>query len=189
MISFIRDSPSPGEHLLRCGMDTNIYLYSYITTHRTVITCGEHLLRCGIDTSTYIVCNTIVYYSQIKLSDLSAVDSPEPVSRAPSPEPVFRATDLSAQRGFPRNTLRASGAARIALSGSGKPPMYIPRTSLSLSIYMAASSGLGNTPSRTLLFHYVSFRTDPLLVTISTTYFWHVVLTDLYTLQRGRNTQ
>ena len=56
-----------------------------------------------------------------------------------SPEPVYRATELSAQRGFPRNTgLRESP--RIALSGSGKPPMYVPRTSLSLYIYMPASA-------------------------------------------------
>ena len=31
-----------------------IYVY-YYATHQTVITCGEHLLRCGIDTSIYIV--------------------------------------------------------------------------------------------------------------------------------------
>ena len=159
MIWFIRDSPSPGEYLLRCGMDTNIYIYIYITTHRTVITCGEHLLRCGIDTSIYIVYNNI------------------------------SATELYAQWGFPRNTLRALGAPRIALSGSGKPPIYVPRTSLSLYIYTPASSGLGKPPSRTLLFHYVSFRTDPLLSTISTTDYSDVLLTDLYTLQRGRNTQ
>ena len=115
----------------------------------------------------YIFCNPIVYYSQIKLCNLPAVDSPEPVSRAPSPEPVsrapspepvFSATDLSAQHpqgfGSPPN---------IALSGSGKPHMYVPRTSLSLYIYMPASSGLRNTPSWTLLFHYIyiPFRTNP----------------------------
>ena len=58
--------------------------------------------------------------------------------------------------------------------------MYVSCTYLSLSIYMPASSGLGKPPSRTLLLHYVSFRTDPLLSTISTTAYSHVLLTDLY---------
>ena len=129
----------------------------------------------------FIVTSQFIHYSQIKLSNLH-------LGRL-SPEPVFHATELSAQRGFPHNTLRASGAPRIALSGSGKPPMYVPRTSLSLSIYMPASSSLGKPPSLTLLLRYVSVRTDPLLSTISNTEYSDVLLTDLYTLQRGRNTQ
>ena len=36
----------------------HMYKYHHIT-HRTVMTCGEHLLRCGIDTSIYIFYNTI----------------------------------------------------------------------------------------------------------------------------------
>ena len=132
-----------------------------------------------------------VYYSQIKLSSrgrLARTGLPRNLARTSLPlNRPFRGT------GFPRNTLVCSLSPppppRIALSGSGKPPMYVQRTSLSLSIYIPASSGLGNTPSRTLLFHYVSFRTDPLLSTISTTDYSDVLLTDFYTLQRGRNTQ
>ena len=75
----------------------------------------------------------------------------------------------------PNRTFRATP------SGSGK------RTSLSLSIYMPASSGLGKPPSRTILLHYVSFWTDPLLSTLSTTDYSHVLLTDLYTLQHKKH--
>ena len=56
--------PSRGEHL-RCGIDiSNIYIFTSPYNHTKRFTCGEHLLRCGIDTSIYIafiIINTLLY--------------------------------------------------------------------------------------------------------------------------------
>ena len=57
---------------MRCSIDTsNIYVHHH-TTHQAVITCGEYLLRCGIDTSIYIYIYIYIYHSTIRLSRTTA---------------------------------------------------------------------------------------------------------------------
>ena len=96
------DSPSLGEHLLRCGIDTsNIYVFTSQYNHTKRFTCGEHLLRCGIDTSIYIVIIIINTLQSNKLSRTTA----HPRIRATA-QPRNRATAQHPQGlGNPPNNL------------------------------------------------------------------------------------
>ena len=79
------DSPSPGEHLLRCGIDTsNTYVHHH-TTHQAVITCGEYLLRCGIDTSIYIL-----HYNQFTIVQFDSPEQPRIRATAHHPQGLGR---------------------------------------------------------------------------------------------------
>ena len=182
MIWFIHDCPSPGEHPLRCGMDTNIYLQLHHNSPN-----GYYMWRTPPEMRHGY--QHIFSFTKVKSSCLIFTSADSRANRS-----SFRATGLPCNR-----TFRATGLSVQHPHGFGSPPnsplrlwetpMYVPRTSLSLSIYISASSGLSKPPLWVLLLRYVSFRTDPLLSTISTTEYSDVLLTDLYSLQRGRNAQ
>ena len=151
-----------------CGIDTNSCLYNSVTTHQN----GLYMCRTPpeihaalIPTHIYIITqfnNRQINQSRKALPNQTGhsvfqtelnTQSSEP-NRAPNlpnqtEHPIFR-TEHPVFRTERLYTLRSSGVPRIALSGSGKAPICLLHTPLSLSSQLPVSSGLGKSPSRTL---------------------------------------